>query len=95
MFHDLIDSSNGTGDATTYTSSSIGTAFKTCSVRFSGPWDYRTDVSQFVWCLENRINATVHGTYFDTQVPNGQNATRGSGWSADDIRTTWTHNLGS
>ena len=29
MFHDLIDSANGSGDATTYSGSSIATAFKT------------------------------------------------------------------
>ena len=96
MFHDLIDSANGSGDATTYSGSSIGTAFKTCERRTGGgSWHRRSDVSEFVWCLENRINTSVHSDYFTTAAPSAQRATRGSGWNADNIRTTWTHNLSS
>ena len=96
MFHDLIDSANGSGDATTYSGSSIATAFKTCERRTGGgAWVRRSDVSEFVWCLEDRINTTVHNNYFTTTAPSAQRATRGSGWNANNIRTTWTHNLSS
>lgn len=74
----------------------LALSFSTCERRVGGgSWDYRTDVSQLVWCLENRINSQVHNTYFTTAVPSAVRATRGSGWNANDIRDTWTHNLGS
>ena len=96
LFRDLIDGTGEEGDETDYTSASVGTAFSTCERRVGGgSWHYRTDVSQLVWCLENRINSQVHNTYFTTPVPSAVRATRGSGWNANDIRDTWTHNLGS
>ena len=94
LFWDLIDSANEDADETSYSSSSVGTAFKSCRIRFSGPWRTRNNVSDFVWCMENRINSDVHNDHFPgLTAPSQQSATRGSDWDADDIRSTWLQNL--
>lgn len=94
LFWDLIDSANEGNDETTYLPSKIATAFKTCDVRVSYVWVDRNDVSDFVWCLENQINNSLHQRHFPgVLIPNDQRATRGSGWNAGDIRSTWLQNL--
>lgn len=94
LFRDLIDSTNEDDDETTYSASSVGTAFKSCRVKFTGPWRKRNNVSDFVWCMENRINSGVHNDHFPgLTAPTKQTASRGSGWDADDIRSTWLQNL--
>lgn len=96
LFQDLIDSANEGNDETTYLPSEIATAFKTCDVRVSYVWVDRNDVSDFVWCLENQINNSLHQRHFPgVTVPTSQRATRGSGWNAGDIRSTWLQNLTS
>ena len=96
LFQDLIDSANEDDDDTTYSPSKIGAAFRTCDVRVNGSWEDRDDVSDFVWCLENQINKSLHQRHFPgVTVPTSQRATRGSGWNASDIRSTWLQNLTS
>ena len=53
-------------------------------------------MSDFVWCLENRVNATVHRQHFPGINPPryvSEEATEPSDWNADDIRSTWLLNL--
>ena len=95
LFHDLIDSENEEGDSTTYSSRYVIRVFKTCEVKHSG-WRKRNDVGDFVWCLENRVNSTLHRRYFPgTMVPRGakEKAWEPSDWDADHIRSTWLLNL--
>jgi len=94
LFQDLIDSENEGDDETTYSATSVGTAFKSCRIKFTGPWRKRNNVSDFVWCMENRINSSVHNDHFPgLTAPTQQSASRGSDWDADDIRSTWLQNL--
>ena len=93
LLWDLTDSANDGNDQTNYSVSSVGTAFKTCDIFVTG-WAARNDVSDFVWCMEDRINSTLHEDHFSgVPTPTNQNATRGSGWNADHIRSTWLQNL--
>ena len=94
VFWDLIDSANEGGDETTYSASSVSAAFRSCRVRVGGTWRKRNNVSDFIWCMENRIDSEVHGDEFPgLTTPTDQSATRGSGWDGDDIRSTWLQNL--
>ena len=94
MFWDLIDSANEGDDATTYSASSVSTAFRSCRVRVSGTWRKRNNVSDFVWCMENQIDSDVHEDEFPgLTTPTDQSAARGSGWDDEDIRSTWLQNL--
>lgn len=96
LFWDLTDSANDGNDRTNYSASQVATALRTCEVRIvaNGAWLDRDDVSDFVWCLENRIEASVHERHFDdVPTPVAQRATRGSGWSASNIRSTWLQNI--
>ena len=55
------------------------------------------DVSDFVWCLENRVNTSVHNYNFPgISAPSSasESATEPSDWDADDIRDTWLQNVG-
>jgi len=57
----------------------------------------RNDVSDFVWCLENRIDGTEHGNRFPgISVPDQvrEAASEPSDWDADEIRATWIQNVG-
>ena len=66
------------------------TVFKTC--RDSNR--EREHTSDFVWCLEARVDEDVHDENFpDVDAPGSPNSQRPSGWDADDIRSTWLHNL--
>lgn len=94
MFWDFDDSSNDNNDQTSYTGSSLATVFRTCDVRHGTVWEDRDDVSDIVWCMENRIVENVHNNHFPgIDAPDAQRATRGSGWNASHIRSTWLQNL--
>lgn len=93
LFTDLIDSSDEGDDDTNYTGHYVSEVFRTCRVDGSK----RNDVSDFVWCLENRVNAIVHNSNFPgISAPDKptEGASEPSGWNADDIRRTWIQNVG-
>ncbi|MCY4399244.1 MAG: hypothetical protein OXE96_07905 [Gemmatimonadetes bacterium] len=97
LFHDLIDGGRETGDETDYDAPYVMKVFKTCEVKFTLFWKDRDDVSDFVWCLENRVNTSVHNSKFPglsapKQVKEG--ATEPDDWDDDDIRSTWILNVG-
>lgn len=98
LFHDLIDGgSDESADKTHYSTSYVMTVFKTCQVQVGSSWTDLDDVSDFVWCLERRINSSVHAENFPgVATPRNQreNASEPSGWSASDIRSTWRLNVG-
>lgn len=90
LFHDLIDGVNEGDDATTLNARSVMTVFKTCQDSNRE----REHISDFVWCMEARVNEDVHDENFpDVDAPGHPNSVRPSGWDADDIRSTWLHNL--
>ena len=92
LFFDLIDRSNEGDDRTTLRGRDVMTVFKTCR----NSYGKRNDVSDFVWCLEDRMNTTVHKAHFPGRgVPSNPSSTRPSGWKADDIRSTWLQNVGN
>lgn len=94
LLHDLIDSAEDGNDETNYPEDFVADVFKTC--RANGI--ERNDVTDFVWCMEDRINANVHAERF----PNGpsapssvsRSATNPSSFNADDVRDTWIQNIG-
>ncbi len=94
LLHDLIDSASDGDDETSYPVSYVTRVFETCRADNK----LRDDVTDFVWCLENRINSTVH----DDSFPHGpdapdrvrESASEPSDWSASDIRDTWLQNVG-
>ena len=102
LFRDLIDTTNEPGDSTTYSSTYVVEVFRTCRVRSSKRvrgryvWLARNDVTDFVWCLENRINSAVHRSNFAISVASGvsENAREPTNWNADHIRSTWLKNVG-
>ena len=57
----------------------------------------RNDVTDFVWCLENRINAGSHNSGFprgpDAPSRVSEGASEPSDWNADDIRAVWWKNV--
>jgi len=57
LFHDLIDGGTEEGDSTEYSGRYVAKVFATCRVNLVFK---RNDVSDFVWCLENRINRSVN-----------------------------------
>ncbi len=99
---DLIDSDSESGDDTNYSPYYIVDVFKSCEVRvkkFGVTLTHdRDDVSDYVWCLENRVVKSVH----DQKFPGGpkapesaqESASEPSDWDANDIRTTWTNTVG-
>ena len=98
LFHDLIDETNETDDETSYPPDYIAAVFKTCKVGWIyGGSEKRNDVSDFVWCLENRVNVSVHNARFPgILAPNYsiEYADEPDDWDADDIRSTWIKNVG-
>ena len=97
LFHDLIDGGDEVGDSTEYSARYVAKVFKTCRVSFGPRRVYaRNDVSDFVWCLENRVNSSVHNARFPG-IPAPRSAfewaTEPSDWDPDDIRSTWLLNL--
>lgn len=107
LFNDLVDGgTNESGDKTSYSIEYVLDVFESCRVRVpytSGGgggfiWYDRNDVSDFVWCLENRIVDDVHEDHFPgikTPVNYTETASKPSSWNADNIRSTWRLNVGS
>lgn len=98
LFHDLLDGGSESGDETDYAGGYVMAVFKSCRVTVSGALVKRNDVSDFVWCLENRVNNGVHSANFPgIAAPKSvrESASKPSGWSAADIRATWRKNVGS
>jgi len=94
-FLDLIDWENEEDDQTDLSSRYVFDVFKTCEVRVSS-WKQRNDVSDFVWCLENRVSAWLHGRIFpEIDAPRyvREQAREPSDWDPDEIRSTWRQNL--
>ncbi|MDE2752771.1 MAG: hypothetical protein OXI83_09370 [Gemmatimonadota bacterium] len=93
LFTDLIDSSDEGDDETNYPGYYVSEVFRTCRVNGSK----RNDVSDFVWCLENRVNEIVHNSNFPgISAPDNptEGASEPSDWDADDVRRTWIQNVG-
>lgn len=94
LIHDIIDSSNEAADETTYPASYVADVIETCTADGADG----DDVSDFVWCLENRIDDNKHTDSFSREglPPDevSEDATEPSGWDADHIRTTWVKNVG-
>ena len=74
--------------------------FATCEVKhphwFFGDCKDRNDVSDFVWCLENRVDVLDHKHVFpgiETPDSAREEATEPADWSPDSIRSTWRWNL--
>ena len=94
LLNDLIDTANEGDDSTSYPAYYVGRVFETCRADNT----LRDDVTDFVWCLENRINSTVHDDSFprgpDAPDNVSESASEPSDWSASDIRDTWLQNVG-
>ena len=100
LFLDLIDDKSEDGDYTEYPPYYVAQVFKTCEVKKKWGliyrWYDRRNVSDFVWCLENRINPVVHKKVFlGLDWPRGvrEKATEPSDWNHIHIRWTWEKNL--
>ncbi|MCY4647734.1 MAG: hypothetical protein OXE73_12765 [Gammaproteobacteria bacterium] len=93
LLHDLIDSNADSSDRTNYPADYIADVFETC--RASG--SKRNNVTDFVWCLENRINGAVHNSGFprgpDAPSKVRESATEPDDWDEDDIRAVWWKNV--
>lgn len=98
LFHDLIDGGTETDDETEYDGDYVMTVFSSCKTAGQrGEFKIRNDVSDFVWCLENRVDEDEHDDHFPGIVAPRrvrEAATEPDDWDADDIRATWTLNLG-
>ena len=96
MIHDLLDSGSDGNDDTDYNGAYVFRVFKTCEVKGNGVWQDRDDVSDFIWCLEERVVSSVHEEHFDditTPTDQREYATEPGNHEADDIRATWLQNL--
>ena len=90
-------------DKTQYSAHYVMDVFATCQVRVRGGkgggtlwWKKRDDVSDFVWCLENRVKAGLHrGVFPNIETPTDarEEAREPSDWNADSIRRTWLWNM--
>ncbi len=93
LFHDLVDGAKDGNDDTSYPADFIADVFETCWAGGSK----RNDTTDFVWCLENRVNSTVHDTHFprgpSTPSSVTRTATNPSDWDAEKIRETWKQNI--
>ena len=111
LFNDLIDAPiggpNGSDDVeepedkTHYSAHYVMKVFATCEVKdektwFPDDWQKRDDVSDFVWCLENRVDTVEHTAVFpgiETPHDAREEAREPSDWNADSIRSTWLWNM--
>lgn len=96
MIFDLLDSGSDGNDDTDYDGSYVFRVFETCDVRVGGRWEDRNDVSDFIWCLEEGVDADEHEKHFNgipTPSDQRESATEPSNHDADDIRATWLQNL--
>ena len=94
LFQDLIDSANESGDKTSYPPYYVGRVFESC--RADGKQS--RDVTDFVWCLENRVDEEEHEDAFPEgpAAPGSvsESASEPGEWDPDDIRSTWHKNVG-
>ena len=91
----MIDLANETDDDTSYPANYVANVLRTC--RVSG-FSRINDVSDLVWCLENRVDDDVHDDNFPgISAPSDATevATEPDEWDADDIRSTWLLNVGN
>jgi hypothetical protein len=91
---DLIDhTSSEADDETDYPPDFVADVFKTCQ----GSGSPRNDVTDFVWCMENRINSSVHNDAFPRgpAAPTSiyRSATNPSDWDPQEIRDVWLKNV--
>ena len=98
LFHDLIDGGTETGDRTSYPADYIADVFATCWITNKGGRRfYRNDVTDYVWCLENRVDEDEHEAAFPS-VPAPRSADEDADepddWNATHIRSTWKKNIG-
>ncbi|MDE2974340.1 MAG: hypothetical protein OXU64_06415 [Gemmatimonadota bacterium] len=101
LFMDLIDDTEEDGDYTEYDAFYVARVFKTCQVKRSrrilpDKWHDRKNVSDIVWCLENRINPVVHRQVFrgiDSPIGVREKADEPDDWNHHHIRWTWLKNL--
>ena len=94
LLHDLVDSNQDSNDSTDYSISYVLDVLSSCTVSGTTP---RDDVADFIWCMENRVNSSVHATYFPgLTAPSSvsETATEPQSWDADDVRSSWIQNLG-
>jgi hypothetical protein len=97
FFWDLTDDTSEEDDETEYDGSYIMEVYETCKAARPLVFVARDNVTDFVWCLENRINKSVHDANFPgVQAPSrvSESAEEPDEWDAQDIRTTWLLNLG-
>ena len=94
LLHDLIDSEEDGNDETNYPEDFVADVFETC--RANGV--KRNDVTDFVWCMENRINSNVHNNHFPSGPSAPSSVSRSASdpgdFNADDVRATWIQNIG-
>ena len=78
LIHDLTDDNNEGGDEVSYDIEDIITVFKTCR----NSHGKRDDTTDFVWCMENWVDPTVHRERFPRHEgpPTNARSTRPSGW---------------
>lgn len=91
LLHDIVDGTSESGDAIDYTGSFAAGTLGACEVK-RGSWQAIGGTDDYVWCLEKRVDATVHGIEFSSSAPT--DARRSgvgdpSGFNADSVRTTW------
>ncbi len=93
LLHDLIDSNADSSDRTSYPADYIADVFETC--RAGGR--KRNDVTDLVWCLENRVNEDVHDSGFprgpDAPPSASESATEPGTWNVAHIRAVWWKNV--
>ena len=97
FFWDLTDDTSEEGDETEYDGSYVMEVYETCKAARPLVLVDRNNVTDFVWCLENRINKSVHDANFPGMgAPSrvSESADEPDEWDAQDIRTTWLLNLG-
>ena len=67
-----------------------------CRANAGGTWYNMRQVRDFVFCLEDNLDANAWNTYFsDLPAPTAvsNSATKPAGWSASNIRSAWLWNF--
>ena len=103
LIMDLIDEEEESGDWVEYPAKYVATVFKTCEVqkkrlKFFKKWHDRSNVSDFVWCLQNQIHPADHkkdSVFGDLDHPLAFREKAEEPDKHDPIRIMWTweHNL--
>ena len=97
LIWDLIDSARDGNDRTSYSARYVFDVFGACRVERANSWVKRNNTTDYVWCLENRVNEDVHDDHFPgITAPDdvSEGASEPGSWDADDIRKTWVQNVG-